>query len=173
MQLTSGRNERHPQCSPDGKWVYFVEQTENQALKRVPLDGGNAGNGDRRTVGWLRSFTRRKVHRATRCARTRSQAGAECFRPREQEDDVSRRRSARVGPDQLFCRTAKPFFIPCGRGASTICGCNRWTARAYRQLTHFTAERIARFKVSFDGSQIAIERGHNESDAVLLRDTPK
>ena len=44
---------------------------------------------------------------------------------------------------------------------------------AFRQLTHFTTERIARFKFSFDGSQIAIERGHNESDAVLLRDSAK
>ena len=44
---------------------------------------------------------------------------------------------------------------------------------AYKQLTHFTAERIARFAFSPDGSQIAIERGHNESDAVLLRDTPQ
>jgi Tol biopolymer transport system component len=40
-QLTFGRNERHPQCSPDGKWLYYVEDTENQSLKRVPADGGN------------------------------------------------------------------------------------------------------------------------------------
>jgi hypothetical protein len=29
------------------------------------------------------------------------------------------------------------------------------------------------YEFSTDGSRIAIERGHNESDAVLLRDTPK
>jgi hypothetical protein len=40
-------------------------------------------------------------------------------------------------------------------------------------LTHFTRERIARFQFSADGSRIAIERGHVESDAVLLRDTAK
>ena len=44
---------------------------------------------------------------------------------------------------------------------------------AYRQLTHFTTERMMRFRFSADGSQIAIERGHFESDAVMLRDTPK
>ena len=44
---------------------------------------------------------------------------------------------------------------------------------AFRQLTHFTADRIARFAFSADGSRIAIERGHTESDAVLLRDTAK
>src|SRR6202007_1340592 len=44
---------------------------------------------------------------------------------------------------------------------------------SFRQLTHFTSERIARFEFSADGSQIAIERAHTESDAVLLRDAGK
>jgi len=43
----------------------------------------------------------------------------------------------------------------------------------YRQLTHFTSERISQFAFSPDGSQLAIERGHTESDAVLLRDTSR
>jgi Tol biopolymer transport system component len=43
----------------------------------------------------------------------------------------------------------------------------------YRQLTHFTSERISSYEFSADGSRIAIERGHVESDAVLLRDTAK
>jgi hypothetical protein len=44
---------------------------------------------------------------------------------------------------------------------------------AARQLTHFTSEQIARFRFSPDGTKLAIERGHVESDAVLLRDTGK
>jgi len=40
----------------------------------------------------------------------------------------------------------------------------------YRQFTHFTSETISQFAYSPDGSQFAIERGHTESDAVLLRD---
>ena len=44
---------------------------------------------------------------------------------------------------------------------------------SFRQLTHFTSERIARFEYSADGTQIAIERAHTESDAVLLRDSGK
>jgi hypothetical protein len=55
---------------------------------------------------------------------------------------------------------------------------NLWTqvlggSVAARPMTHFTAERISRFVFSQDGSQIAIQRGHAESDAVLLTDTPK
>jgi hypothetical protein len=44
---------------------------------------------------------------------------------------------------------------------------------AFKQLTHFTSERIARFEFSADGSQIAIQRAHTESDAILLRDAGK
>jgi Tol biopolymer transport system component len=42
-----------------------------------------------------------------------------------------------------------------------------------RQLTHFVSEQIARFRFSPDGTKLAIERGHVESDAVLLRDTAR
>jgi len=37
-------------------------------------------------------------------------------------------------------------------------------------LTHFASESIYAFRYSPDGAKIAIERGHMESDAVLLRD---
>src|SRR3984885_9100048 len=36
-QLTFGRNEQSLQCSPDGKWVYYLALQENQGLKRVPV----------------------------------------------------------------------------------------------------------------------------------------
>jgi len=42
-----------------------------------------------------------------------------------------------------------------------------------RQLAHFTSEQIAMFRFSPHGRKLAIERGHLESDAVLLRDTPR
>jgi hypothetical protein len=41
---------------------------------------------------------------------------------------------------------------------------------ASRQLTHFTSERIASYRFSPDGTKLAIQRGHIEADAVLLRD---
>ena len=41
---------------------------------------------------------------------------------------------------------------------------------SYRPLKHFTSESISQFAYSPDGSQFAIQRGHTESDAVLLLD---
>jgi len=40
---------------------------------------------------------------------------------------------------------------------------------ARRQLTHFTSERIAGYAFSKDGVHLGINRGHADSDAVLLR----
>jgi serine/threonine protein kinase len=42
-----------------------------------------------------------------------------------------------------------------------------------KQLTDFNAELIADFDWSFDGKQLAIIRGHRESDVVLIRDAEK
>src|SRR5215470_13975225 len=41
-QLTSGRNDREPVCTRDGKWVYYTDQTDRQTVKRVSIDGGPA-----------------------------------------------------------------------------------------------------------------------------------
>jgi hypothetical protein len=43
----------------------------------------------------------------------------------------------------------------------------------YRQMTHFTKDQIFRFVFSPDGTKLAIERGAQESDAVLFHDTTK
>ena len=43
----------------------------------------------------------------------------------------------------------------------------------YHQMTHFTKDQILRFVFSPDGTKLAIERGAQESDAVLFHDTTK
>jgi Tol biopolymer transport system component len=39
-----------------------------------------------------------------------------------------------------------------------------------RQLTSFKAEHLWDFRWSPDGKQLAVVRGHNDSDVVLIRD---
>ena len=41
-QLTSGFFDANPLCSPDSKWVYYVDRSASSRLMRVPIDGGNA-----------------------------------------------------------------------------------------------------------------------------------
>jgi len=49
------------------------------------------------------------------------------------------------------------------------CGCSRSMAPRGKALTDFKTEHIYDFHWSFDGKQLAIVRGHTESDVVLLR----
>ena len=46
-------------------------------------------------------------------------------------------------------------------------------ARPGKQLTDFKLEFIRDFDYSYDGKQLAIIRGHRESDVVLIRDSEK
>jgi len=39
-----------------------------------------------------------------------------------------------------------------------------------KQITDFTSEHIYDFHWSFDGKQLAMGRGHTDSDVVLIRD---
>lgn len=67
--------------------------------------------------------------------------------------------------------TAGRWSTPCGKKVS-----NLWlqplNSSPYRQLTHFTSERISQFAYAPDGSQFSIERGHTESDAVCCATLP-
>ena len=42
MNLTTGKNDSVPACSPDGEWVYYVDVVGHGKILRVPLAGGKA-----------------------------------------------------------------------------------------------------------------------------------
>jgi serine/threonine protein kinase len=171
-QLTSGSVDADPFCSPDGKWLYYVDYTDNQALKRVSLDGGSpetilaSANGvtqlspDGKTlVGFeVRELDHRLILNVY---------------------SIDDKKSAYHDVDQ---NAIWPLgFAPDGKGVVYTVSqkgvSNLWLQpldnAPRRQLTHFTSENIEKIAFSKDGSKIAIERGHSESDAVLLRDTSR
>jgi Tol biopolymer transport system component len=172
VRLTSGRNDQRPQCSPDGNWVYFVDKTENQALKRVPLAGGNAETViDRPSDQYVLSpdgkFTAQLDVRELDHKLVLNVFDIESRKMTYR--DIDQRASDPIA----FSADGKSVaYTVRQRGID-----NLWMqpldGGGLQQLTHFTTERIARFAFSPNGTQLAIERGHNESDAVLLRDTPK
>jgi len=43
-QLTSGKRDHNPLCSPDSKWVYYVAEENEPVLNRVSIDGGMPQN---------------------------------------------------------------------------------------------------------------------------------
>jgi serine/threonine protein kinase/Tol biopolymer transport system component len=173
MQLTSGSNDQHPTCSPDGKWVYYVSIPENLALKRVSIDGG----------------TPETVNSEPSSGYDLSRDGKFVAQLDVRELDhklvlnIFSIADKKLAYHDIDMRASDPIsFSPDGKSIVYTVRengvDNLWEeplsgGSSFRQLTHFTSERIARFEFSADGSQIAIERAHTESDAVLLRDAGK
>jgi len=171
-QLTSGLNESDPECSLDGKWVYYVDRGDKLTLKRIPMDGGPAEMIINTPVGFF----------------ALSPDGKTILKDEVRDSDhrlmlalysVEDKKKSYIEYDQRAMPGFK--FMPDGKSvvyAVREKGVDNLWARPVdgspsRQLTHFTSESIFAFRYSPDGTKIAIERGHQESDAVLLRDLSK
>ncbi|HWZ98027.1 MAG TPA: protein kinase [Candidatus Dormibacteraeota bacterium] len=170
VKLTFGLSEADPSCSPDGKWVYYVDRADGNHLKRVPVDGGtsqvvlNAGVGlydlspDGKFVltTEVREFDHRLMLR---------EDSTETHATQYRDIDQRAQEGARYLPDQKSVA-----YIVREKGVD-----NLWMqpldGSARKQLTHYTADRIGAFGYSRDGSKLAIERLHIESDAILFRDS--
>ena len=171
-QLTSGLNERVPACSNDGKWLYYLDGAENHFLKRVPIEGGPpetiikapsepyALSPDGKTIA---TFELRETDHTVMLVSYSLLDG----------------KKSAVEFDQRGLPSLD--FLPSGKAVAYVVRekgvDNLWIqpldGTPRRQMTHFTAERIAGYAFSKDGAQLGIKRGHADSDAVLLRNIPR
>jgi eukaryotic-like serine/threonine-protein kinase len=171
-RLTLGLNERVPACSNDGKWLYYVDAAQTHFLKRIPLEGGTpetiikapaepyALSPDGKTVA---TFEVREADHTTMLVLYSLEDGKKSTLEFDQ----------RGLPGLVFLPSGKAVaYIVREKGVD-----NLWVqpldGTPRRQLTHFTAERIADYAFSKDGTELGIRRGHSESDAVLLHNIPR
>ena len=172
-QLTFGANEADPICSPDGKWVYYYDYGKDQFLKRLPVEGGTAETILNSAIGaWnispdgktIVSLEVRELDHKLVLDLYSIEAKKLTYR------DLDPRSLA--GPLAFTPDGKAVVYVVREKGVD-----NLWQQplenAPFRQLTHFASERIWQFRFSQDGSKIAMERGHSESDAVLLRDTTR
>jgi Tol biopolymer transport system component len=171
-QLTFGHNETDPKCSADEKWVYFVDAADNFLPKRVPINGGTPETVFDSALGGTDLSPDGKVlvtlevrefdHRLTlKFVSTENK--------KSWYHDVDQRAS---WPLRFTADGKAVVYTVREKGID-----NLWLqpldSSPYRQVTHFTSEKISQFAYSVDGSQFAIQRGHTESDVVLLRDSSR
>jgi eukaryotic-like serine/threonine-protein kinase len=171
-QLTNGRADTHSVCSSDGQWVYYMQQQDQSTLARVRIDGGSSqtisnlpideGQFDISPDGKLAAFG------------TVEHSGE--HKERLAVVDVN------SGQAKLMEFERPPFslirFSPDGKAviyATRENGVDNLWAQPVdgskgHQITDFTAERIYDFHWSFDGKQLALVRGHTDSDVVLMRE---
>jgi len=51
-QLTQGPADRRPQCTPDGKWLFYVDQSRNYSVMGLSLQGGHAKEISKGLTDW-------------------------------------------------------------------------------------------------------------------------
>jgi Tol biopolymer transport system component len=169
-QLTFGLNEAEPRCANDGKWLYFRDHEDNRHVKRVPLAGGKPETVVDDPVGFFDVS-----HDGTRILSL--DVREEDHKLIARIDSADEHKTATHDIDQRAQPGAQ--FAPDGQAMVYVIrekGVDNLWEQGFdgspaKQLTHFTADHIFSFMYSRDGSQLAIERGHAESDAILLRDT--
>ena len=171
-QLTTGKNDSHAVCSPNSRWVYFMQQGDEAKLARVSIDGGQAqtlsdlpitdSQFDISPDGKLAAFATLE-HSGEHKIKL---ALVSTDSPQSREMDFERPLSGLV----RISRDGKAVVYPTRENGVDNLWLQPLDGSKGRQITDFRSERIYDFHWSFDGKQLALVRGHTDSDVVLIRD---
>lgn len=176
MQLTAGDDELYPNATPDGAWVVYQRDAREPRLWKVSVDGGEpvqvtdtramnpavSPDGGLIAYHYLDSQVEKSRWRIGIVSSARS-------RPLKRFDFPPT-----VAPSQRFVRWSPNgktiAFVNSPGGLADIWlqpldGSPAW------QLTDFKAEQIIAFDWSHDGSSLAIVRGVETSDVVLINNS--
>jgi Tol biopolymer transport system component len=181
-QLTSGKDEEFPLCSPDGASFYYFDRATFRTMK-MPVEGGSPELVKASVVpaGFMEGAMNfspdgRWMPEIADTADT----GTQSVTIRVALVDVIANSEASVRYLNPRTEIANPVaFTPDGKAvAYTIVEngvANVWEqpldGSPGHRLTNFTSDRIRMFQFSPDGKWIGIARNHVVSDVVLLRDT--
>ena len=171
-QLTTGKHDGHAECSPDSRWVYYISYGEQAKLARVPIDGGSPqtisdlpinGLFDLSPDGKLAAFATLEHigEHKEKLALVSPESGQN-----PKTVDFERPRFGIL----RFSLDGKAVVYPTREHGVDNLWLQPVDGSKGRYITDFKAERIYDFHWSFDGKQLALVRGHNDSDVVLIRD---
>jgi serine/threonine protein kinase len=187
-QLTNGLFASNLVCSPDGKWVYYFD---GAGPERTPVAGGQSesvpGSHVQGFYGlWGEAISpdgKRLIFNADVNAPDSPQMAASKLAV-VALDAVSPSAPRLLQPDPRMARgggtgfTNPMAFTPDGKSVAYIVrdqGVDNIFVQSLdgspgHQITNFTSQHIAEFQWSPDGKTLAVARGQNTSDVVLLQE---
>ena len=187
VQLTKGADGEDPVCSPDGKWVYYVDATKPQPM-RVTLDGGQSEPVPGSAVpggyyAWGNIALSSKDDRLMYLAKVKT-PGSQMVRlkavivrldagtdgaPQVLEVDQ------RIDYPPQFTPDGSAIAYPIQDGSVENGGDNLWLqpldGSPRRRITNFPSDHTRVFYWSRDGKTLGILRTRIDSDIVLLRES--
>jgi serine/threonine protein kinase/sugar lactone lactonase YvrE len=170
-QLSDGKVDANPVCSPDGRWVFYQDAVNGGRLMKVSIDGGKPEkisdeltadfdiSADSKTIV-VASFAHLDDHveRLTLLAMASNQILKSLA--------FEHPRSGRI----RFSRDGKAVVYPFRHAGVDDLWLQPLDGSPGKQITDFKSEHIIDFHWSFDGSKVGVIRGHTDSDVVLIRD---
>lgn len=168
-QLTNGSGEQTPQFSPDGHWVVYRTSFGQATVWKVPSDGGEPVQLSHKysthpTVspdGKLVAYRYRDENAPWRIAVAPFEGGE----PLKTFD-----LPATFGVPLRWTHDGHALAYVDTRGGVSNIVAQPLDGGAVKQLTDFKADRIFWFDFSHDGKQLALSRGTQTSDVILIRD---
>ncbi len=174
-QLSFGKLDQHDRCSPDGQWVYFLDMAHGGTLSRVPLEGGATQKVTEFPA--LTDFDLSPDGKVAAFATYASPTSTELVLALVPVDSPQNMRPLKFQrpPNSgiPFSHDGKAVLYPFREKNADNLWYQPLDGSAGKQLTNFTSEFIDDFHLSFDGTRVALVRGHTDSDVVLLRDMEK
>ncbi|HZW80608.1 MAG TPA: protein kinase, partial [Candidatus Deferrimicrobiaceae bacterium] len=171
-QITSGKRDTLPLCSSDGRWAYYIDQKAESTLARVPIDGGvsqpvsslaiSDSQFDVSPDGKLAAFA--TLEHALGHKDTLVLVNTDSGQTKKLDFE-----KLRIGLIR-FSHDGKGIVYPTRENGVDNLWLQPLDGSKGKQITDFTSERIYDFHWSFDGKQLALVRGHTDSDVVLIRD---
>jgi serine/threonine protein kinase len=183
-QLTSGKYDANPHCSPDSKWVYYSDKDAGIPM-RVPVDGSSkpepvAGAVPPNSIVSSDQYGISPDGKYFACVITMTPTPGSSGVQKINVvplDAGAQPQTRLIDPDQrikghlTFSPDGKSFVYSIHANGVE----NLWQQPVDggpgRQITNFPGEQITNYNWSPDGKSIAMIRQHIESDVVLLHDT--
>jgi len=171
-QLSNGKVDESPVCSPDGRWVFYQDEVNGARIMKVSIDGGTPQQiSDELAAGFDVSPDSKTIAIA---AFGHLGEHIEALRLLSLDSNQIVKTMAferpRSGPLR-FSHDGKAIVYPFRRGGVDNLWSQSLDGSSGKQLTDFNSEHIIDFHWSFDGSQLGVVRGHTDSDVVLIRDS--
>ena len=180
-QLTFGKRDVIPRCSPDGKSVYYLDWDAKQ-IKRVPSEGGTSqivpGTAMSNRMIESLAFSLSADGKLLTFFSTRggSTQAAEKLCWFQSMRIPSRRCGPSIQMYALYASsnlrgTERRVAYPIRENGADNIWLQPLDGSPGRQITNFLADSIQQFQFSPDSKKLGVIRRHVEADVVLLRDS--
>jgi Tol biopolymer transport system component len=171
QQLTHGKQDAYPECTPDGRWLLYVDRENlgNGHLTRVSLGGGNP-----QTVGPGATYSLSPDGKLVALVEFDNQMPVLVFFSTTSWQETGRiRLPIRIGGNIRFSGDSKSVLVLTTMGSSTTIWRQLLDGSPPQQMLSMQGKQIPSMRVSPDGSQLGFAAYTSPADAVIFQDSSR